>query len=199
MKRRFALAATWALAACSELRPWGPSFGIVVDYNVMRGAATKEGVTALSDTGQRVFGKAVLPQQLGRERHGGGVDAYSFAEVPRSVRVTWCDGTKPMTWVHGVWQGTIVGDYRIEVASRIPRDVLEYASARRGRALRLIFRVLDDGVLLAWDVQEVNSFGDAWMFSHHGGDFVDPVISNGKFVEPGWYLAPDGRKVILGP
>ena len=69
----------------------------------------------------------------------------------------------------------VVGDYTIEVASRIPAEVMKYASQGKERAIKLTFRIKDDGVLLAWGVQEQVSLpgttATARWYSFHGGDF----------------------------
>jgi hypothetical protein len=79
-------------------------------------------------------------------------------------------------------------DFRIEVASRIPEDVVRYASAERGRAIKLMFRILDDDVVMGWCVQEPSKLGGGWIFSNFGGDFVPAMRVRGEIVEMGWYL-----------
>jgi len=199
MRRRGVLAgaASAVLGACSQAPGVRPSFGIVVDYDLLPGAAMKHGVAALSDTGVSLFSPAVLRQRTSVHGSSGGRNAYSGRELPRWVRITWRSPDFDMDFHNGGWKGgTLLGDHRIEVASRIPRETLAYASAVHGRALRLIFWLTDDGVLLGWDVQEPPD-GTTWRYALHGGDFVEPEVYNGKLVRPGWYLTPDGRTVII--
>jgi hypothetical protein len=168
---------------------------MVVDYDVLPGAAQKTAVAARADTGQFLFSPSLLRQRTAITGSTGGRNSYGGAVVPQWVRVTWREGPWSMDFEKGAWKGgVIVGDYRVEVASRIPREVLDHAAALRGRALRLVFWVKDDGVLLAWAVQEN---GTPRRYSLHGGDFVEPTVFNGRLIEPGWYLTPDGRKVMI--
>jgi hypothetical protein len=161
---------TW-LSACAqtgkpqtdrELR----GMGFVVVYKLDSGASEKEGVNALTDAGNRLFGASLMNQ-----RGGGGTSAIgggSKMSFPRWVRVTWRENTIPgERWT----TGKVVGDYTVEVLSRIPEEVFTYAAAARGRAIVLRFRLKDDGVLLAWDVQESSANGQGWIYKMHGGDF----------------------------
>ena len=87
-----------------------------------------------------------------------------------------------MSWREGAFEqdektagwvgGTLVGNYRVEVAARIPPEVIQQAR-QKDHALRLTFRLKDDGVLLAWDVLEwKHSNGiNAFVYSLRGGDF----------------------------
>jgi hypothetical protein len=200
MERRNAIAAATLglLGGCSHALGLRPTYGIIVDYAILPGASTKEGVAAVSETGRYLFSPALLRKRLATELDaGGGRSYYSGGTLPQWVRVTWREGDWVMNHGQRGWTGgTIVGDYRVEVASRIPHSVLEYAAALRGRAVRLVFWLKDDGVLLAWDVKEWPD-GTPHLYSMHGGDFVQPTLYNGKIVEPGWYLTPDGRKVMI--
>jgi len=185
-----------------------PSYGVVVDSRADVSATTvKWGLQAVSDTGQRVFGKAALdPPKNGRA--AGSVSSYGGAGVPEWVRVTWrtpiegeriaTNGTKIKTLDFG----DVIGDHKIEVASRIPAATLKHASEGRGRALRLIFRVKDDGVALAWNVEETvrsPSGGAGRWYSLHDGDFAcDPDRSvrctAGRAEDATWF----DPKVIRG-
>jgi hypothetical protein len=163
-------------ASCSNATGLGarPSYGVVVQYGGDVGISTKWGIMAVSNTGQRLF----APAKLGAAKTVGGFDgvsSYGGAGVPQRVRVTWRDDTTPGQY----WTtGTVIGDHKIEVASRIPAATLKHASEGRGRALRLIFRVKDDGVALAWNVEETvryDSGTSSRWYSFHGGDFAcDP-------------------------
>lgn len=91
--------------------------------------------------------------------------------MPKWVQITWRKDVEPGQY----WTtGTVIGDYRIDVASRIPPHVLKYASQGKGRAIYLIFRIMDDGALLAWSVQETvraPNGGTGRVYSLFGGDF----------------------------
>jgi hypothetical protein len=199
VKRRTSVAAigTWLCGGCAHGSGPTPSYGIVVDYNLLPGASMKQGIAAVSDTGQTLFSPAQLrPRTATSRENGAGRNAYGGGSVPRWVRVTWREGDWYRPYGRAGWTGgVVVGDHRIEVASRIPREVLASAAVR-GHALRLVFWLADDSVLLAWDVEAAVG-GTTWRYSMHGGDFVEPTVFNGKLVEPGWYLTPDGHKVVI--
>lgn len=163
--------------------------GMVVMYALAPGASSKEGVQALNDAGNQMFASALLNPKNGGVSSIGGGSKMSF---PRWVRVTWRENTTPgERWT----TGKVVGDYKVEVLNRIPDDVFIYANAARGRAIVLRFRLTDNGVLLAWDVQESSPNHQGWLYTMHGGDFKNAIIDNGKLVEPGWQIMPDGRTI----
>lgn len=86
--------------------------GIVVTYLLAKGASNKEGVQALSDSGYRLFGPALLTPR------GGGTSSLGNAPFPRWVDVTWREGTDQAAGLY--WTtGKIAGNYRVEVLSRI--------------------------------------------------------------------------------
>ena len=139
--------------------------GMVVEHKLAKGAGTKEGVQAVSDAGNEVFATSMLTSEGGETSSIGGGSNMSF---PRWVRVTWRENTIPGTrWT----TGTVTGDYKVDVLSRIPDEVFTYAAAKRGRAIVLKFRIKDDGVLFAWAVQETSANGLAWVYKMQGGDF----------------------------
>jgi hypothetical protein len=156
--------------------------GLIVDKNV----SPKSGFEMYSDTGRYLSGHAEL------NNRNGGTSGFGGIGLPQWVDVRWRTGSfiqryDPLT--KSVWTGgTIVGNYRVEVASRIPQEVLQYASAEKGRAIKLMFRILDDDVLLGWCVQESSNMGGGWIFSRYGGDFVPAAWYNGKLVSMGWYV-----------
>lgn len=154
---------TYLLSACSNamsLTP-KPSYGVVIRGEPASGATPKLGVRAISNDGKHLFSFAELNKQADNS-------SYEGIGIPEWVQITWRKDTAPGKY----WTtGQIIGDYKVEVASRIPADVSQYASQSKGRAIRLIFRIRDDSVLLAWDVQEVSANGQGWSFSRHGGDF----------------------------
>lgn len=181
------------LTSCSAMgQISAKNYGIVVRSQVMPGSLEKNGIEAIAYDGRRLFGQARLlaPPALGM---GGGTSSGGYG-LPKWVRVTWREGKiiqryDPVT--KSQWTGgTIIGDYTVEVASRIPQEVLEYVSQGKGRAIRLAFCMMDDGVLLAWSVQERNGH-----LSLHGGDFRDAERYNGKVLRKGWYIDKSGEKI----
>jgi len=144
---------------------------MVVEYKLAPGASPKQGVSATTDAGNEIFSaSAMTPQGGGGTNAFGGGTNMSF---PRWVRVTWREGPGiDMDFKRGGWiGGTIIGDYTVEVLSRIPPDVFRYVAAAPGRVIVLKFRLKDDGVLFAWAVQETSANGQAWVYKMAGGDF----------------------------
>jgi hypothetical protein len=170
--------------------------GVVVRTDAI---GEKRRVTIVSDTNRQIEAPSLLsPKNNSILSFSGGA-----LPVPKSVHVTWRegdakydsplspDGTRrlgPNRWLGG----TIVGDYTIEVASRIPDAVLD-SIRNEGGALRLKFRLKDDGVLLGWDIERPG--GGISRYTMVGGDFREAYIFNGKVVEPGWYIDKDGQKI----
>jgi hypothetical protein len=191
-RRRFVALSLMTAVATSNamaLRP-KPSYGVVVRAEAAPGSQPKEGVRGFADSGAHLFGFGLLnTKQVDNSSYGG-------AGVPEWVRVTWRKDTTPGEY----WTtGTVIGDYKIDVATRIPEDVSKYASQGKGRAIRLIFRIKDDGVALAWEVQESVKHpngGSGQVFSLRGGDFpCDPVsphasgptCTSGYLKDAPWY------------
>ena len=171
--------------------------GMVVDSRLAKGATQKEGLNAISDAGNEIFSHLLLTPTGGEISSFGGGLNMSF---PRWVQVTWRQGPG----IHmdfkrgGFFGGMVIGDYKVEVLSRIPEEVFQYVGAGRGRAIVLRFRIKDDGVLLAWDVQETvrhPSGGRGLVFSMHGGDFAcetspyqpHPDCTEGRLEDAPWY------------
>ena len=185
------------LGGCVSAMSLNPSYGVVVVYQAVPGSTTKNGVDALSDTGRRLFGPAELkaPSRLGG---GGGTSGYGGMGVPKWVEVSWRTGKFVQRYdpsTNSAWTGgNIIARHRVDVANRLPPEVLKYAREKPGRAIRLIFRIKDDGVLLGWDVQE--GYAGSWVNSLHGGDFpcdpmtpymTRPVCTSGYLKDAYWY------------
>ncbi len=163
--------------------------GVVVTTGLVADNQPKKWVAAYTNDARQIFAASLIDaRNRDNLAYTGGA-----LPVPKTVRVTWLEG-RPRS--NDDWtQGNIIGDYTIEVASRIPDEVLDYIRAGRGRALRLKFRLKDDGVLLGWDVEESSTLGGGHVWRMPGGDFKEAVIFNGKLAEPGWLILPDGRKI----
>jgi hypothetical protein len=127
--------------------------------------------------------------------HNRGTLAVGPVRVPSTVRVVWREGTG---WddFKKIWNiGTIVGDYTVPVAERIPDEVL--ADIRtNGGSLRLKFRLKPDGVLFGWDIERDGAgTGYSLRYDMPGGDFKAARIVNGRAAEPGWQVMSDGQKM----
>lgn len=189
------LVATFAqLGRAMGSRPRG--FGVVVTTGLIPGTQPKYGVEVISDSGRHLMGHASL---IG----GGGSAGYGGMGLPQWVEVSWREPIRGKKFIPSTGNtidildfGKDLGRVRVEVASRIPEDVLRYASAERGRAIKLMFQILDDDVVLGWCVQEPSKLGGGWIYSNFGGDFRPAEWFNGKVIRPGWYLdKKTGHKV----
>lgn len=146
---------------------------------------------------------------------GSGGDNLSFVgptlPIPKTIRVVWKEGAEVAWGKDGniAWEGgTVAGDYTIPVAQRIPDELLN-AARKNLAALRIKIRVTDHGVLLGWDLErsvpiqgvdykhckDPRDCVRALEWIMPGGDFKEARIYNGKAIEPGWYIGPDGRKI----
>jgi hypothetical protein len=172
--------------------------GMVVVFDLAKDAHRKVGVNATTDAGNTMFSPATLTQTGGGDFSFGGGSNMSF---PRWVRITWREGVNEKAGLY--WTtGNVVGDYKVEVLNRIPEEVFKYVAATHGRVIVLRFRVKDDGVLLAWDVQETVAHpkgGVNLVYSMHGGDFpcetspyqpqpncTDDRLENAPWYNPLW-------------
>ena len=118
--------------------------GLVIVHELAQGAANKEGLQGITETGAQLFASSTLNP---KNRATG---TYAGATIPRWVRVTWREGTTPgERWT----TGKVVGDYTVQVLSRIPREAFDLARAGRKRFLVLTFRIRDDGVDFGWMVR----------------------------------------------
>lgn len=67
--------------------------------------------------------------------------------------------------------GTLAGDYTVEVLNRIPVEVFDLVRSTPGSAIKLKFRIKDDGVLFGWSVEQHVRGG--YRDIRQGGDFTD--------------------------
>ena len=86
--------------------------------------------------------------------------------------------------------GTVLGNYTVPVAARIPDDLLD--AMRKGvGGFRLKIRIHPDGPLIGWDLSR--GFNLQYFA---GGDFREADIENGKVLRKGWYIHPKtGQKI----
>jgi hypothetical protein len=163
--------------------------GLTADYRLAGpDVKPKTGLLAEAETGRRLFASST------QTHINGGTNTFFAEALPQAVRVTWREDTE----VGKYWtSGRIVGDHTIRVRDRVPAEVLQYANAARGRLVRLLFRIQDDGVLFAWDVEETvrhPSGGSGVVYSLHGGDIECPPTSRtavqcttGRLEDAPWY------------
>jgi hypothetical protein len=171
---------------------------VVID-ELEQGAGPKGGLNAITVAGNGLFSHMKPIQTSGATASFGGGSKMSFPSLG-TCNVA-ARTRSDMDWQRGVFVGeTIIGDYRDEVLSRIPEEIIRYVSARRGRTIVLRFRIKDDGVLPARDAQEmvVHPNGSplgAFVFSMHGGNFPcennpnrpHPNRAEGRLEDAPWY------------
>ncbi|RYF01826.1 MAG: twin-arginine translocation signal domain-containing protein, partial [Comamonadaceae bacterium] len=199
-----------AMSGCSPLRPSqvpSPPLLSAEDqalrerFAVLRGGGQlvvdsltpKEGVNIFDESGRTYYAKSGLGPRA------GGIFFYgaSFG-VPRTLRAIWRTGEDIRPDIYRRYSGgTIVGDYTVPVASRIPDDLLQDLRSNPGGGFRLKIRLHDDGVLIGWDIERRPGFDpkkrDQWgeavyvgpVHSFAGGDFREAEIFNGKPVRMG--------------
>jgi len=170
---------------------------------VLRTDATspKKAIMITSETGRYIESPALLSLDA--------VHNLTYTDnsmpIPRTVRATWRQGDVRYVG-QGVWEGgTIIGDYTVPVAERIPDAILDDIR-KNGGALRIKIRLADDGILIGWDVERrvpkpnckvgVGETCRAVRYFLPGGDFCERDLSEGW---PGWQnktpvnLKYDGR------
>jgi hypothetical protein len=108
----------------------------------------KEGITFCNEYGTVIAAPGTLgPKSVSNSAYPGGERG-----VPKTVRATWRTGYFEQKAGGGGWDGgTIIADYTIPVADRIPDAVLDDIR-KNGGGLRIKLRLKDDGILLGWDV-----------------------------------------------
>lgn len=141
----------------------------------------------------------------------GGSKSFYGSEfgVPKTLHVTWRSGDDVRMQYNGMFGGgKVVGDYTVEVASRIPEDLLADLRRDPRGTFRLKIRLHDDGVLIGWDIERRpgydpnnrnkngNPIHVPAEHSFAGGDFREAHIFNGKPVRKGWYIHPKTGELI---
>ncbi len=141
--------------------------GVVLVVDAIAGIELK-GVEFYDDRQAIIYASSTLSKK-NRE-----IMALGGARVPLTVRVVWHDSSKIVGRKENpnidTYDGNILGDYTLPIASRIPDDVLQEIRTHGG-ALRLKFRLKSDGVLFGWDIER-----------HIGGAFA-PLMPGGDFLE----------------
>jgi hypothetical protein len=138
--------------------------------------------------------------------------------TPVTLRVIWRaanDRKCRMDGRTGIFEGgTLIGDYTVPIASRIPDDLLE--AVRQGKGtFRLKIRVADDGPLIGWDIESRPDYDPNKKHLYNppyhrmvGGDFKEKsliyfkqtpkglVHLDPEIWEPGWYIdRKTGKKI----
>jgi hypothetical protein len=163
-------------------------YGVVLRLDA---ATPKEYITMTSQTGRLISGAGYL--SLNNVSNQTYTD--SSMPIPKTVHAIWRTGVTADAG-QGKWLGgTVVGDYTVPVAERIPDSILDYIR-KNGGALRLKIRLKDDGILIGWDVEkslpipgckkgEV-AICTAINYLLPGGDFRERRPSYGGAPDPGW-------------
>lgn len=187
-------------------------YGVVLRLDA---TSRKHGITITNERGRYVSAPGGLgPKSVGNQTYTD----ISFP-IPKAVRATWREGKFEQKPGGGGWNGgTIIGDYTVPVAERIPDSILDYIRSTRrdpfvagqdandgsdvmgraiGRALRLKIRLADNAVLIGWDVEEriQTKYGIGLEYRMPGGDFQEAKIFNGAVVRKGWYIDKNGQKI----
>lgn len=167
---------------------FSPRVGVVLRYDLEAGSTVRFKMEAHNQTGHRLFGASRLSERNPATLSTG-------APLPESVRFTWYTHRDPVTYA---LHDTHKVSHQIPVAERIPAQVIRYATAEKGRAVFLSFRLHDHGVKLAWSVQEMVRHpkgGFGWVYSLHGGDMncaelgVNPSrCTSTNLKQAPWYL-----------
>ena len=159
-------------------------------------------ITFTTDSG-RSLGAPSGSEQKTRQTSFYGGDSLS---VPKTVRVVWKEGDVKNDFPRGWLGGKVVGDYTIEVARRIPQEVVDDLRRDPKGSLRIKFRLADDGVLFGWDIERRPGYdpkGGAIsvppVYSFTGGDFKEArglYVSTTRTLEKGWYIdKKTGQKI----
>jgi hypothetical protein len=157
-----------------------------------------ESLTLYDEFGRKIEGKAFTSPQ---NRSNSFFYAGEFA-VPKTIRAVWHKEEMAPSLTGEYIGGTIIGDYTVPVASRIPIELLDNLRKHRG-TLRLKIRIAPDDVLIGWDIERRPrdpslgpNVGVPPVFSMVGGDFQEAEIFNGQVVRKGWYIdKKTGRKI----
>jgi hypothetical protein len=159
----------------------------------------KGGVTITSETGRTID----APGSLSLKNVFHLTYTSGSVPVPKSIRATWREGNFT-SMGNALWNGgTIIGDYTVPVAERIPDDFLDFIRANGG-ALRLKIRLVDDGILIGWDIEQripIRSSdpkaGNYLNYALPGGDFCEAQFNKDtRQLDPGWYIDKSGKKVF---
>ena len=152
-----------------------------------------EGLNIFNEHGRLFFATAgMTPPHRANASYGA-----EFG-VPKFLRFEWRDkiemeprGALNRGLPDGAYYGgTLLGNYTIPVASRIPDALLE-DKRRNGGGFRLKIRIHPDGPLIGWDLERgIGTGPDGSKFHHAGGDFQEAYIYQGEVLRKGWFIHP---------
>jgi hypothetical protein len=142
--------------------------------------------------------------------YGGGGTGDNLV-VPKTLRmIRYENGSIPFgnAKPFAAYDGAVITDVTVPVASRIPEDLLEDLRRDPKGVLRLKLRIHPDTLLVGWDIErrpgfdpkKRDVFGEAVyvgpVHSFAGGDFREAKIFNGQVIRKGWYNDPKtGQKI----
>jgi len=206
--RRLLLLSPVALLSCEQNNLSEEDKALAHKFRGLRGGqlkvdafGEKRGVNIFDEQGWLFFSRATV------SAHNRSTRSYG-AEfgVPKALRVEWRDkivmeedGALKRGLPDGSYYGgTVLGDYTVPIASRIPEELL-VELRKNGGGFRLKIRIHDDGPLIGWDIErERGSAPDGSRHHQVGGDFreaygVNIYKPHGKsihYMEKGWYIHP---------
>jgi hypothetical protein len=210
-RRRLLMVAAAGLAGCDRLAALAQSSPPLSDednalrhkFRGLKGGELRvdslfevNGLNIFDERGKLFFRRALFVPPTGNAILSYGAQ---FG-VPKTLRVEWRDRyltafdppePPPPGHVEGAFRGgTILGNYTVPVAARIPDDLLD--AMRKGvGGFRLKIRIHQDGPLIGWDLSR--GFNLQYFA---GGDFREADIENGKVLRKGWYIHPKtGQKI----
>lgn len=120
--------------------------------------------------------------------------------IPKAIEVTWRDDATRYQGQCKYKNDKVLGTATVPVADRIPDAVLDEIRINGG-TLRIKIRLVDDGVLIGWDIERIIT-KENWRpgmygvidYPMAGGDFKERRRDeNGKYT--GWYIDKNGRKI----
>jgi hypothetical protein len=149
--------------------------GVVLVVDAVPGAELL-GVEFFAEGSLRRFYASSLVAKRNRE-----IMAFPLERPPMQVRVVWRDSSKIVGRKDNpnidTYDGNILGDYTIPIASRIPDSVVEALKRNRKGDLRLKFRLKPDGVLFGWDIERRPGWKPGLsvrpVYEEVGGDFTE--------------------------
>jgi hypothetical protein len=178
--------------------------GVYSGQLVVDGFGERDCVVMYDDLGEVFFnhGRVSVANQR--------IDDQGVFRIPATLRVVWRALDDPdcvMDGDTGIFKGgTLVGNYTVPVASRIPDELLNEIRTNRGK-FRLKIRIADDGPLIGWDIESRPDYDPNKKHLYNppyhrmvGGDFKEKsliyfkqtpkglVHLDPEIWEPGWYI-----------
>ena len=127
------------------------------------------------------------------------LDYAGSRPIPKAIHVKWrSEKDGKAIWGKGGgidYEGTIIGDYTVPVAERIPDELLDDLRKNRRGNLRIKIRLAEDRVLIGWDIMREGKGKYTFDYEMAGGDFREARIYNGKVDRKGWYIDKNVQKI----